>query len=162
MGIGTSELGSVLSFGSIVYGFATGWASYAADYTVYHPRNQSRTNIYFAVWVGLLIPLLFTEMPGIAVMTATTLDDGQNKYSDGCAAPKTGTCLQLYFLDPLVASHMDTARTAIYISIALSGYSHFETVLENFMNFTGYWLAIYEGIAFGESLSAITSSLNGA
>lgn len=31
---GKSELGAMLSFGSTVYGFATGWTSYAADYTV--------------------------------------------------------------------------------------------------------------------------------
>ena len=36
-GFGTAEMGSVLSFGSSVYGFATGWTSYAADYTVYQP-----------------------------------------------------------------------------------------------------------------------------
>ncbi|KAK4627187.1 Purine-cytosine permease fcyB [Fulvia fulva] len=37
--------------------------------------------------------------------------------------------------------------TGVYIAIAIPGYSHFETVLENFMNFIGYWLAIYEGIS---------------
>lgn len=33
------------------------------------------------------------------------------------------------------------------VAIAIPGYSHFEVVLENFMNFIGYWLAIYEGIS---------------
>ncbi|KAK5201203.1 Purine-cytosine permease fcy21 [Cryomyces antarcticus] len=42
MGVGTSEMGSVLSFGSVIYGFATGWTSYAADYTVYQPPTQGR------------------------------------------------------------------------------------------------------------------------
>lgn len=37
--------------------------------------------------------------------------------------------------------------TGVYIAIAIPGYSHFETVLENFMLFIGYWLAIYEGIS---------------
>jgi purine-cytosine permease-like protein len=40
--------------------------------------------------------------------------------------------------------------TAAYIAIAIPGYSNFEAVLENFMNFIGYWLAIYEGIALSE------------
>jgi purine-cytosine permease-like protein len=35
MGVGTSEMGSVLSFGAIIFGFATGWCSYSADYSVY-------------------------------------------------------------------------------------------------------------------------------
>lgn len=34
MGVGISETGAVLSFAASVFGFATGWASYAADYTV--------------------------------------------------------------------------------------------------------------------------------
>lgn len=208
MGVGTSELGSVLSFGSVVYGFATGWTSYAADYTVYQPRNQSRTKVFFAVWIGLIIPLLFTEMLGIAVMTATTLNDGKNKYADGYTASGTGGLLAAVLFGPLggfgkfclvilalsiIANNCPniysvgltiqvlggkwTQRvprfvwtavgTAIYIAVAIPGYTHFETVLDNFMNFigeclflscivslliktTGYWLAIYEGIAFSD------------
>jgi NCS1 nucleoside transporter family len=191
MGVGTSELGSVLSFGSVVYGFATGWTSYAADYTVYQPHNQPRTKVFFAVWVGLIIPLLFTEMLGIAVMTATTLNDGKNKYADGYAASGTGGllaavlfgslggfgkfCLVILALS-IIANNCPNiysvgltiqvmggkwtqsvrrfvwtaVGTAIYIAIAIPGYSHFETVLDNFMNFIGYWLAIYEGIAFSD------------
>ena len=34
MGVGKSEIGSVLSFAASVFGFGTGWTSYAADYTV--------------------------------------------------------------------------------------------------------------------------------
>lgn len=178
MGVGTSELGSVLSFGSVVYGFATGWTSYAADYTVYQPKNQSRTKVFFAVWIGLIIPLLFTEMLGIAIMTATTLNDGQNKYADGYAASKTGGLLAAVLFTPLgdfgkfclvilalsiIANNCPniysvgltiqvlggtwTQRiprfvwtavgTGIYIAVAIPGYTHFETVLENFMNFIG-------------------------
>lgn len=83
MGVGTSELGSVLSFGSVIYGFATGWTSYAADYTVYQPSNMSRTKVFFATWIGLIVPLLFTEMLGVAIMTATTINGGDNIYQVG-------------------------------------------------------------------------------
>lgn len=178
MGVGTSELGSVLSFGSVVYGFATGWTSYAADYTVYQPSNQSRIKVFFAVWIGLIIPLLFTEMLGIAIMTATTINNGNNKYADGYAVSKTGGLLGAVLFEPLggfgkfclvvlalsiIANNCPniysvgltiqvlggrlTQRvprfvwtavgTAVYIAIAIPGYSHFESVLENFMNFIG-------------------------
>jgi NCS1 nucleoside transporter family len=191
MGFGVSELGSVLSFGSVIYGFATGWTSYAADYTVYQPSNQSRTKVFFAVWIGLMVPLLFTEMLGIAIMTATTLNDGVNKYADGYAASGTGGLLAAVLFGPLggfgkfcliilalsiIANNCPniysvgltvqvlggklTQRvprfvwtavgTAVYIAIAIPGYTNFEAVLENFMNFIGYWLAIYEGIAFSD------------
>jgi NCS1 nucleoside transporter family len=188
MGVGTSELGSILSFGSVIYGFATGWTSYAADYTVYQPVTQSRKKVALATWLGLIIPLLFTEMLGVAIMTATTINDGDNIYADGYKASGTGGLLAAVLFDKLhgfgkfclvilalsiIANNCPNIysvsltmqvlgrwtqkiprfiwtfiATLVYIAIAIPGYSHFETVLDNFMNFIGYWLAIYEGIAF--------------
>jgi len=91
MGVGTSEAGSVLSFGAVVFGFATGWTSYAADYTVYQPATQSKKKIFLWTWLGLIVPLLFTEMLGVAVMTAANIDGDPetiiwptgNSYADG-------------------------------------------------------------------------------
>ena len=177
MGVGTSELGSVLSMGSVVYGFATGWTSYAADYTVYQPVTQSRLKVFVATLVGLLFPLLFTEMLGVAIMTASTINDGNNAYADGFKDAGTGGilaavlfphlhgfgkfCLIILALSIIanncpniysVALTMQvlarwTQRvprfvwtfiaTGVYIAIAIPGYSHFEAVLENFMNFIG-------------------------
>lgn len=93
MGVGTSELGSVLSFGSTVYGFATGWTSYAADYTVYQPSNRSRRLVFLSTFLGLILPLLFTEMLGVAVMTATSINGGNNPYQAGYNAAGTGGLL---------------------------------------------------------------------
>jgi NCS1 nucleoside transporter family len=187
MGVGTSELGGVLSFGSTVYGFATGWTSYAADYTVYQPANRSRRKVFFATMLGLIPPLLFTEMLGVAVMTATSINGGDNPYMDGYNASGTGGLLGAVLFPPLggfgkfcviilalsiIANNCPNiysvsltllvlgrwtrlvprfvwtlVATGVYIAIAIPGYSHFETVLENFMNFIAYWLAIYEGIS---------------
>lgn len=181
MGVGTSELGSVLSYGSVVYGFATGWTSYAADYTVYQPVNQSRTKVFFATWIGLIFPLLFCEMLGVAVMTASTFNGGDNIYSAGyeqsgigglLAAvlfPHLGTfgkfCLVILALSiignniPNIYSVGLTMQvlgrwahwvprfvwtlvaTGVYIAIAIPGYDHFESYLENFMTFIGYWVS---------------------
>lgn len=184
---GKGEMGNVLSFGATVYGFATGWTSYSADYTVYHPSNQSRKKVFFWTWIGLIIPLLFTEMLGIAIMSATAIDDGNNRYQTGYQASGTGGllgavlvyhlgafgkfCLVILALTiianncPNIYSVALTVQvlsryaqrvprfiwtgigTGVYIAIAIPGYTHFETVLENFMNFIGYWLAIYAGIS---------------
>ena len=101
MGVGTSELGSVLSFGSIIFGFATGWASYAADYSVYQPAHMSRTKVFCATAIGLIVPLLFTEMLGAAVMTATSLNGGDNIYQAGYDASSTGGLLAAVLFPPL-------------------------------------------------------------
>jgi purine-cytosine permease-like protein len=87
---GTAEMGSVLSYGSVIYGFATGWTSYAADYTVYQPANQSRRKVFFWTWLGLIVPLLFTQFLAVAVMSATTINGGDNKYQIGYDATGTG------------------------------------------------------------------------
>ena len=185
--VGTSEMGSCLSFGATVFGFATGWTSYAADYTVYQPSSQSRRKVFLWTWLGLIFPLLFVEMLGIAVMTATTANDYNNSYMDGYQSSGVGGLLAAVLFPPLgrfgqfclvvlalsiIANNCPNiysvaltvqvfgrwtqripraiwtlVATAVYIGVAIPGYSHFETVLENFMNFIGYWLAIYEGVA---------------
>ena len=71
LSVGASEIGSALSFGASVFGFATGWTSYAADYTVYQPANSSRTRVFLWTFAGLIFPLCFTEMLGCAVLTAS-------------------------------------------------------------------------------------------
>lgn len=187
MGVGDSELGSVLSYGAVIYGFATGWTSYAADYTVYQPATQSRHKVFWATWLGLIPALLFTEMLGIAIYTATSINGGDNIYAAGYKASGTGGILAAVLFPPLgtfgkfclvmlalsiVANNCPNiysvaltmmvlgrwtrviprfiwtaVATGVYIAIAIPGYYNFETVLTNFMDFIGYWLAIYEGIA---------------
>jgi NCS1 nucleoside transporter family len=44
MGVGQSEVGSVLSFASSVFGFATGWTSYAAECVSPFPSLNPQTN----------------------------------------------------------------------------------------------------------------------
>ncbi|KAF2481283.1 purine-cytosine permease [Neohortaea acidophila] len=187
---GKAELGNVLSFGATVFGFATGWTSYAADYTVYQPRTQSKRKVFLATWLGLIIPLLFTELLGVAVMTATAGHNGDNRYMKAYTETHAGgilgevliynlgtfgkfcmivlaltiianNCPNIYSISLTIQVLARwTARvprfiwtfiaTGIYIAIAIPGYSHFEVVLENFMDLIGYWLAIYEGIALSE------------
>jgi purine-cytosine permease-like protein len=98
---GKAEMGSVLSFGSSVYGFATGWTSYAADYTVYQPSTNSRKLVFLATWLGLIFPLLFTEMLGAAIYTATGANGGDNRYADGYSASGVGGLLAAVLFPPL-------------------------------------------------------------
>ena len=189
MGVGKAGMGPVLSFGATIFGFATGWTSYAADYTVYHPSNTGKRKTFFWTWIGLIIPLLFTETLGLAVATAANHSETDpNSYQVGYNESGIGgligavlfpplgnfgkfcviilalsiianNCPNLYSVSlttQILGRHaMKVPRfiwtiiaTGVYIAIAIPGYDHFEAYLENFMNFIGYWLAIYEGIAF--------------
>nr|ABG43010.1 cytosine permease [Nakaseomyces glabratus] len=69
-GSGPTTASSVLSFGSAVFGFASGWTTYAADYTVYMPRNTNSYKIFFALVAGLAFPLFFTMILGSACAQA--------------------------------------------------------------------------------------------
>lgn len=63
---GPTTAGGVLSYGSVLYGFAAGWTTYASDYTVYMPRNTNKYKIFFYLTAGLAIPLIFTQILGAA------------------------------------------------------------------------------------------------
>ena len=173
MGVGASEIGSVLSFSSVIFGYATGWCSYAADYTVYQPVNTSRTKCFLWTFLGLIFPLTFVEMLGLAIATAYS-DGSGNVYTVGYDTSGIGGILGAVLIPPrggfgqfclvilalsIIANNCPniyslglslqvmarwtqaiprfiwtTLGTLAFIAIAIPGYSHFETVLEDFMN----------------------------
>ncbi|KFZ09363.1 hypothetical protein V502_08809 [Pseudogymnoascus sp. VKM F-4520 (FW-2644)] len=190
MGAGRAELGKVLSYGSTIFGFGTGYTAFAADYTVYQPSKRSPRKIFLATWLGILPTLLFTELLGAYVVTATALNGGDNIYQRGYEQSGIGgllaaalfptlggfgkfcliilalsvvanNCPNIYSVSLTLMIMGSWTRhiprfvwtviaTAAYIAISIPGYSNFEAVLENFMHFIGYWLAIYEGVALTE------------
>ena len=79
---GPTTAGNVLSFGSTIYGFAAGWTTYAADYTVYMPRKTNKYKIFFSLVVGLATPLFFTMILGAAVAMAAIGDPVWKAYYD--------------------------------------------------------------------------------
>jgi len=85
---GKLEAGNVLSFGGAIFGFGTGWTSYAADYTVYQPRDSSKKLVFLWTWLGLIVPLLFTEILGAAIYMG--VNSTQTKFADGYNADKIG------------------------------------------------------------------------
>lgn len=101
MGVGKSEAGAALSFAASVFGFGTGWTSYAADYTVYQPVGRSRLSIFLWTFAGLIFPLLFTEMLGAAVATAMAANNMDNAYYDGYNSAGIGGLLATVLVPPL-------------------------------------------------------------
>jgi len=71
LGRGSGEAGSILSFAASVYGFSTGWCALAADYTVYQPADRRPVSVFCWTFAGLFFPIMFTELLGATVMTAT-------------------------------------------------------------------------------------------
>ncbi|ORY81769.1 putative purine-cytosine permease [Leucosporidium creatinivorum] len=79
---GTATAASVLSFGGTVCGFALGWVSYAADYTVNLPADGSVLKVFLSTYIGLNIPLIFVECIGAGLMSTfqnkTTWEEAYN------------------------------------------------------------------------------------
>ncbi|GAA5873523.1 hypothetical protein JCM8547_005611 [Rhodosporidiobolus lusitaniae] len=68
-GVGEAEAASVLSFGGTIAGFALGWTSLAADYTVNFPADTPNWKVFFCTYAGLNFPLVFVECLGALMMT---------------------------------------------------------------------------------------------
>src|SRR5579859_5132807 len=60
---------SFLTFGGTVYGFATGWSSYAADYNVNQPENTRSSRVFWLTFLGVFIPCVLLETMGMAFTT---------------------------------------------------------------------------------------------
>ncbi len=63
------EVASFVSFGGAVFGFATGWSSYAADYNVNQPEETSASRVFWLTFLGVTIPCILLELLGMALTT---------------------------------------------------------------------------------------------
>jgi NCS1 nucleoside transporter family len=66
---GLAEVAGFLTFGAAVYGFATGWSSYAADYNVNQPENTRTSRVFWLTFLGIFIPCVLLETLGMAFTT---------------------------------------------------------------------------------------------
>jgi NCS1 nucleoside transporter family len=66
----TAELVGFITFGGAVYGFATGWSSYAADYNVNQPENTPSSRVFWLTFLGVVIPCILLETLGLLFTTA--------------------------------------------------------------------------------------------
>jgi NCS1 nucleoside transporter family len=64
-----AEIAALLSFGGAVYGFATGWSSYAADYNVNQPEETPSSRVFWLTFLGVFIPCVLLETLGMAFTT---------------------------------------------------------------------------------------------
>lgn len=66
-----AEIASLITFGGAVYGFATGWSSYAADYNVNQPEDTPVSRVFWLTFLGIFIPCVLLEILGVLLTTVT-------------------------------------------------------------------------------------------
>ncbi|HEY0755164.1 MAG TPA: cytosine permease [Ktedonobacteraceae bacterium] len=64
------EIASIVSFGGAVFGFATGWSSYAADYNVNQPEGVRPARVFWLTFLGIFIPCVLLETLGYLLASA--------------------------------------------------------------------------------------------
>src|SRR5579859_3694666 len=163
-----AEIAGILSFGGAVYGFATGWSSYAADYNVNQPEETPASRVFWLTFLGVLIPCVLLETLGLLLTTVPALA----KFSGGDLAAHAvsplgivGTIIVIFLALSVIANNIPNDYSlglsvqvlgkrfqhiprwiwtligaVIYVALALPFGANFGSTLEGFLFIIAYWL----------------------
>lgn len=161
-----AEWAAFISFGGAIYGFATGWSSYAADYNVNQPEDTPAPRIFWLTFWGVSVPCILLETLGLALTTAYKGSSGGDLLA---AALKPqggfGTFLLVLLALSIIANNIPndyslglsmqvlggaaqrvnravwTVLGAVtYVCFAIAYSRHFNETLANFLLLIAYWL----------------------
>jgi NCS1 nucleoside transporter family len=164
-----ATLASFVSFGGSVYGFATGWSSYAADYNVNQPENTSVSRVFWLTFLGVTIPCVLLEILGVVLTTipAYAKANGGGDLVAAVANPLGifGKLLLVLLALSVIANNIPNDYSlglsiqvlgksfqrvdraiwtligaVIYVLIAIPAAGNFNGTLENFLLLVAYWL----------------------
>ena len=79
---GLAEVAAFITFGGAIFGFATGWSSYAADYNVNQPENTAPGRVFWLTFLGVFIPCVLLETLGVA-FTTTSVSIWNKAFTNG-------------------------------------------------------------------------------
>ncbi|HET7480115.1 MAG TPA: cytosine permease [Rubrobacteraceae bacterium] len=163
-----AHIASFISFGGAIYGFATGWSSYAADYNVNQPEDTPPGRVFAMTYLGIFSACVLLETLGVAL---TTIPDLKGKAGGdllaGAVAPLGGfgTLLVGLLALSVVANNIPNdyslglsmqvvsrsfqrvprwvwtlVGAVAYVAIALPVAADFSLTLEGFLLLIAYWL----------------------
>jgi len=162
---GVIEIASLVSFGGAVYGFATGWSSYAADYNVKQPEGTPARRVFWLTFLGVFIPCVLLETLGLAFTSWKNLGGGDllsavvsplggaggfllillalsviannipNDYSLGLTMQVLGKAFQR-----VNRAIWTLLGAVVYVVIALAAAQNFNATLTDFLLLVAYWL----------------------
>ncbi|RAQ98519.1 purine-cytosine permease family protein [Thermogemmatispora tikiterensis] len=156
---------SLISFGGAIYGFATGWSSYAADYNVRQPEETPASRVFWLTFLGVFLPCVALETLGM--LLTSWIPKGGGDLLAGVLQPLGGfgTVLLVLLALSVVANNIPNDYSlglsiqvvgrslqrvpravwtligaVIYVAIALPAAQNFNQTLENFLLLIAYWL----------------------
>src|SRR5205807_4500995 len=162
---GAAEIAGLLSFGGAVYGFATGWSSYAADYNVKQPEETPASRVFWLTFLGIAIPCIVLEIFGMALTTAYKESGGDLLAAVAQPLGSFGNVLLLLLALSIIANNIPNAYSiglsmqvlgksfqrvgrimwtlfaaVFYLLIAIPAVSDFNDTLTNFLLIIAYCL----------------------
>ena len=177
---GIVEFAAFMSFGSAVYGFSTGWSSYAADYNVNQPENTPPSRIFWLTFLGCFIPCVLLEILGLALTTVPALSGkGGGELFSAAVEPLGGfgRLILLLLALSVVANNIPNdyslalsiqvigpwfqrvnravwtvIGSIIYVAIALPAANKFDETLSGFLLLIAYWLGPWSIISSHRTL----------
>ena len=163
-----ASFASFISFGGAVYGFATGWSSYAADYNVNQPETTSSSRVFWLTFLGCTIPCILLEILGLALTTVKAYGGkGGGDLLGAVLQPLGGfgTFLLLLLALSVIANNIPNDYSlglsmqvlgkafqrvnraiwtlmgaVIYVVLALVLAGNFDSTLNSFLLLVAYWL----------------------
>lgn len=164
-----AQVASFVSFGGAIYGFATGWSSYAADYNVNQPEDTPAPRIFWLTFFGVTIPCILLEIFGLALTTVGAFHaHTAGEFLAAAAGPlgPLGTIILGLLALSIVANNIPNDYSlgltmqvlglafqrvnravwtvigaVIYVLIAIPAVKGYNEKLENFLLLIAYWLA---------------------
>jgi NCS1 nucleoside transporter family len=174
--LNVAEIASFVSFGGAVYGFATGWSSYAADYNVRQPEKTPGSRVFWFTFLGIAIPCIILEIFGLALTTAFKNVSGGGLLA-AAAQPlgSFGSFLLVILAMSIIANNIPNAYSiglsmqvlsktcqrvgritwtlfgaVFYMLIAIPAVSDFNNTLNDFLLIIAYWLGPWSIILIEE------------
>jgi NCS1 nucleoside transporter family len=170
-----AEMASFISFGGAVFGFSTGWSSYAADYSVNQPEETPSSRVFWFTFLGVVIPCIILEIFGMALTTAFKQSGGDLFVAAAQPLGNVGDVLLILLALSIIANNIPNAyslglsmqvlsRTCqhvgriswtllgavFYMLIAVPAVSNFNNTLSDFLLIIAYWLGPWSIILIEE------------
>jgi NCS1 nucleoside transporter family len=170
-----AEIASFISFGGAVFGFATGWSSYASDYSVNQPEDTPVPHVFWYTYLGVLVPCILLEIFGMAMTTAFKQSGGELFAAAAAPLGSVGNVLLILLALSIIANNIPNAYSiglsmqvlsktfqhvgriswtllaaVFYMLIAVPAVSNFNNTLSDFLLIIAYWLGPWSIILIEE------------
>lgn len=165
---GWARIAGDFSYGAAIYGFATGWSSYAADYNVNQPVDTPKRQVFWNTYLGVFSACVLLETVGLflstgfagtggdvisaalkpfgllgeitilVIIVSTIANNIPNDYSLGLSVQVFGKAFER--VNRVVWTILGTL---VYFGLALVFGQNFAYTFQSFLLIIAYWLGIY-------------------